>query len=131
MHFAFIIDLFDGVEFLEVGNDTRSHGQPPALVEVEHVALLLLSPLLVAVVNRDVPQAAGITVVVLPHMAAESVELWRESKVWVVGGALVVEIHNPSCELDKLPGLLGSWSSPVYLGVGRGVREGGGCTPQS
>ena len=124
MHFAFIIDLFDGVEFLEVGNDTRSHGQPPALVEVEHVALLLLSPLLVAVVNRDVPQAAGITVVVLPHMAAESVELWRESKVWVVGGALAVVINNPLCELYKLPGQIHPWLVvvPLVLVVGRGVH---------
>ena len=57
--------LVDGEELLEVHRHIRSHGQPPALVEVEHVTLLLLPPLLVAVVHRDVPQVAGVVVVIV------------------------------------------------------------------
>ena len=59
-------------------------------------------------------------------MAAKSVELWRKSKVWVVGRALVIEIHNPTCELDKLSGQVDPWFVvvPLVLGVGRGVRWG-------
>ena len=68
------------------------------------------------------PGHAGIAVGILPHMAAKSVELWRKSKVWVVGRALVIEIHNPTCELDKLSGLVHPWFVlvPLVLGVGRG-----------
>ena len=75
------------------------------------------------------PGHAGIAVGILPHMAAKSVELWRKSKVWVVGRALVIEIHNPTCELDKLSGQVDPWFVvvPLVLGVGRGVRWGAHC----
>ena len=71
----------------------------------------------------DVP-AAGVVVVKLSHMAAEFVELWRELKVRIAGRALVVEINDPPCELDKLAGQVHPWFVvvPLVLGVGWGVR---------
>ena len=112
------------MQLLEVGDDARPHGQPPAFVVVEHVTLFPLSPLLIAVVHRDLSQVAGIAVGILPHMAAKSVELWRKGlDCW---SRSRYEIHNPTCELNKLSGQVHPWFVVVPLVLGAV-----GCTPQS
>ena len=63
------------------------------------------------------PGHAGIAVGILPHMAAKSVELWRKSKVWVVGRTLdmksTILLVSSTNSLDR--STLGSWSFLLYL----------------
>ena len=114
------------MEFLEVGNDARSHGQLPALVEVEHVALLLLSPLLVVIVHQDVPQTTGIAV--SSYFLTWQPNLWNCGANGRFGLLVALSLLKSTILLvsstNSLSGQVHPWLVvvPLVLVVGRGVH---------